>query len=103
MSSSSGSMFLAVVAMEAAAFAASLEAGGRFAEFALGEAERTAASACAALRVPSGWRQRAWEDTAQGLLQSELETVRLLAGLPRVWLLLYLAELDRIRGPRPLP
>ncbi len=96
-------MFCALVAMQSAAFGAALATGGRCAEFALRQTGLGVQSAFDALRAPAGMRQRAWEDAMQCFWEQDMQAARLIAGLPRLWTMLFLGELDRIRGPRAAP
>jgi hypothetical protein len=95
-------IFSGLVALESAALSASVATWGRLAEFALHGAGVTATTAYQSLRTPPGARQRAWEEAILRSWELDVDAARVIAGLPRLWVVLFLGELDRVRGPRPL-
>lgn len=96
-------MFSALLAMESAALTASIATAGRYAEFASSRAEAAATTALEAWLAPAGARQRAVENALQRVWEYDVEAATVMAGLPRLWLMLFLSELDRVRGSRAIP
>ena len=89
--------------MQAASVTAAVAVAARYAEFAAREGEfvaRTLFEAPPALQQNGPGMQA---DPILRLCDCYVECLRGFAGLPRVSALIFLGELDRIRGPRALP
>jgi hypothetical protein len=93
-------MVAAAAALQQAALVAAFETTARLAEFTLREAGAAATTLLETLGAPPGTERRAWERTPLRLFEQEAEAFRVFAGAPRLWLMLFVGELDRIRGPR---
>lgn len=93
-------MFSGLLALESAALAASVATWGRFAGFALERAGVAASAACETLSAAPGARERALDQALLRSWELDVDVARVMASLPRLWLILFLGELDRARGPR---
>jgi hypothetical protein len=88
-------MLTGMIALQAAAATAAAATSVRYLEFALREGERVTRAFLAGRSMP--------EEPIRRLAESYAECLLGLAGLPRVSALIFLGELDRIRGPRAAP
>jgi hypothetical protein len=88
-------MLTGMIALQAAAATAAAATSVRYLDFALREGERVARALLAGRSMP--------EEPIRRLAESYAECLLGLAGLPRVSALIFLGELDRIRGPRAAP
>jgi hypothetical protein len=96
-------MLAGIAGIQAAATAAAVATATRFAEFALREGELVTMSLLETLRTPEEVGQSTWENAVTLLYERQAELLRGVAGLPRLSLLVFLGELDRIRGRRAVP
>jgi hypothetical protein len=96
-------MLAGIAGMQAAAMNAAVSTAVRFAELALRDGEYVTTSLLETLHAPQEAGQSTMENAVTLLYQRQVEFFRGFAGLPRLSLLVFLGELDRIRGPRAAP
>jgi hypothetical protein len=96
-------MLAGMVGVQAAALAAAVTTTARLAEFALREGEQVATALLETLRAPQNISQSSWENAILLLYDRQAEFLRGLTGMPRLSLLIFLGELDQIRGRRGIP
>jgi len=90
-------MLSGMFALQSAALSAALATSGRLAGFAL----REAVTLLEPLRAPPELRQHSLEAAIFNLCEQNAEAFCVLAGFPRLWLLLFIGQLDVVRGRRP--
>jgi len=96
-------MLSGMAALQAAAATASVAITARSLEVALREAERVTRTLLAGRPAASGAAAGMQEMPLLRLAEGYAEWVRGFAALSRVSALIFLGELDRIRGPRAVP
>ncbi|MGC2202000.1 MAG: hypothetical protein WA633_17930 [Stellaceae bacterium] len=89
--------------VQAAAMAAAVTTTARFAELVLREGELTTRTLLGALAPSQALEQETWENAVASVYERPAEFFHGCAGLPRFCLLVFLGELDRRRGRRPIP
>jgi hypothetical protein len=96
-------MLAGMAGLQAAAMTAAVTTTARFAELVLREGELTTRALLGALAPSRAAEQETWENAVASVHQRQAEFFHRCAGLPRVSLLVFLGELDRGRGRRPMP
>jgi hypothetical protein len=95
-------MLAGMTGVQAAAMAAAVTTAARFAELVLREGEVTTTALLGALEPSQSVEQETWENAVASVYERQAEFFHECAGLPRFSLLVFLGELDRRRGPRPI-
>lgn len=96
-------MLAGMAGVQAAAMIAAVTTTARFAELVLRGGELTTRAVIGALAPSQAVEQEAWENAVGSVYERQAEFCQGCAGLPRFSLLVFLGELDRGRGRRPIP
>jgi hypothetical protein len=96
-------MLAGMAGVHAAAMSTAVTTTARFAELILREAELTTGALLGALAPSQAAEQGTWENALASVCERQAEFFHECAGLPRFSLLVFLGELDRGRGRRPIP
>jgi hypothetical protein len=87
---------------QAAAMGAAIATAARFGDLVLREGELTARAVLRALASPQATEPDTGNNAISSLCERQVELFRTCAGLPRFSVLVFLGELDRRRGRRPV-
>jgi uncharacterized protein involved in propanediol utilization len=96
-------MLAGMAGVQAAAMVAAVTTTARFAELVLREGELATRAVLGALAPSQAVEQEVWENAVAFVYERQAEFFHGCAGLPRFSLLVFLGELDRGRGRRPIP
>lgn len=96
-------MLAGMAGVQAAAMAAAVTTTSRFAELVLREGEQATRVLLGALVPPQAVGQDTWENAISSLCERQAEFFHECVGLPRLSVLVFLGELNRSRGRRPIP
>lgn len=96
-------MLAGMAGVQTAAMAAAVTTTARFAELVLREGQLAGRVLLGALGPPQAMGQEISENAIPSLCERQAEFFHGCAGLPRLSVLVFLGELDRSRGRRPIP